>query len=96
MTSDRDSFGYTSFHAGLNARARCSVYANGTLPNLSMDGCGLGVTVYLAGDRIDADHVRFARDLLHQAERFAAEAKRLYAEAQTAQDGGKDSTASAA
>jgi len=52
---------------------------NGPLPNLSVSGGGLTMTLYLAGDVIDAGHVRFARDLVTQVQRFAAECERLHA-----------------
>jgi hypothetical protein len=94
MSGERESFGHTTLHAGGDAWVRCATYpATGHLPSLSVDGCGLGVTVYLAGEVINADHVRFARDLAAQAERFAAEAERLHAEAQAA-SGSKDAAAS--
>ena len=94
MSGERDSFGHVTFHAGQDARVRCSTYpTKGHLPSLSVDGCGLGVTVYLAGEVIDADHVRFARDLAHQAGRFVAEAERLYT---LANPGGDDAVSGAA
>jgi hypothetical protein len=36
------------------------------------------MTLYLAGEVIDAGHVRFARDLVTQVQRFAAECERLH------------------
>lgn len=83
MSADRESFGYTTLHAGPDAWVRCSTYTNGSLPSLSVDGCGIGVTIYLRGESITAEHVRFTRDLVRQAERFAAEAERLHNEHQT-------------
>ena len=92
MSSKRESFGHATVHAGPDAWARCATYTSGSLPSLSVDGRGVGVTVYLKGEQIDADHVRFARELAREAERFAAEAERLYAQAQASPGG--DGTAS--
>ena len=58
---------------------RCGTYTNGSLPNLSVYGRGVTMTLYLAGEVIDAGHVRFARDLVTEVQRFAAECERLLA-----------------
>jgi hypothetical protein len=79
------SFGGATLHAGADAWADCSIYADGHTPILTVHGGdGLRLAIYLRGEQITAGHTRFARDLLHQAERFAAEAERLYSQAQTA------------
>ena len=56
-----------------------ATYTNAPAPILSVSGGGLTMTVYLAGEVIDAGHVRFARDLVAQVQRFAAECERLHA-----------------
>ena len=73
MSEVMGTFGNMTLHAGPDAWVRCGTYANGPLPNLSVSGGGL------AGEVIDAGPVRFARDLLTQVQRFAAECERLHA-----------------
>ncbi len=79
MTDVMPTFGNMTLHAGPDAWVRCGTYTNGPLPNLSVAGGGLTMTLYLAGEVIDAGHVRFARDLVTQVQRFAAECERLHA-----------------
>jgi len=76
---DNDSFGHTTLHAGTDARVRCSTYRDGHLPSLSVDIPRMGITVYLAGEVITADHVRFAASLVQAAQKMAAECERLHA-----------------
>ncbi len=79
MSEVMGTFGSMSVHAGPDAWARCGTYTNGSLPNLSVAGGGVNMTLYLAGEVIDAGHVRFARDLVTEVQRFAAECERLHA-----------------
>ena len=79
MSEVMGTFGNMTLHAGPDAWVLCGTYTNGPLPNLSVSGGGLTMTLYLAGDVIDAGHVRFARDLVTQVQRFAAECERLHA-----------------
>ena len=79
MSEVMDTFGSMSVHAGPDAWVRCGTYTNGSLPNLSVSGGGVSMTLYLAGEVIDAGQVRFARDLVAQVQRFAAECERLHA-----------------
>ena len=83
MSEVMGTFGSMSVHAGPDAWVRCGTYTNGSLPNLSVASGGLTggltMTLYLAGEVIDAGHVRFARDLVAQVQRFAAECERLHA-----------------
>jgi hypothetical protein len=78
MSEVMGTFGHMSVHAGPDAWVRCGTYTDGALPNLSVDGGGVTMTLYLAGEVMDAGHVRFARDLVTQVQRFAAECERLH------------------
>jgi hypothetical protein len=79
MSAVLPTFGSMSLHAGPDASVHCGTYTHGPLPNLSVHGRGVTMTLYLAGEVIDAGHVRFARDLVTQVQRFAAECERLHA-----------------
>ncbi len=84
----RPTFGSATMHVGPDGWVHFSAYDDGHLPNLSVHGGGIGLTVYLSGEVIDADHVRFARELAGAARKFAAECERLQVE-DTKAAGGK-------
>jgi hypothetical protein len=68
-----------SVHAGEGARVACYTYPT-TTPILDISQHGVGLAISLADrDAVPSEHaVRFARELAREAERFAAEAERLY------------------
>jgi hypothetical protein len=73
------SFGGASVHIGPDGWALCHTYGGGTtLPSLYVHAGRLGITVYLSGQTITADHVRFSAELAKCAEQFAAECARMY------------------
>lgn len=74
-----ETFGGASLYPGPDARAYCEVFGNGSPPRLNVDGHGMALTVFLPGRVIDADHVRFARELAEAARQFAEECERLRA-----------------
>jgi len=73
------TFGGASIYPGPDARAYCEVFGNGSPPRLNVDGNGMALSVFLPGRVIDADHVRFARELAGAARQFAEECERLHA-----------------
>ena len=73
-----NTFGGASLYAGPDARAYCEVFENGYTPRLNIDGGGMALTVFLPGRVIDADHLRFARELAEAAQQFAEECQRLH------------------
>ncbi|HUY51970.1 MAG TPA: hypothetical protein VMV92_40775 [Streptosporangiaceae bacterium] len=74
-----DSFGGASVHVGPDGWALCHTYSGGaTLPSLYVHAGRLGITVYLSGETIIADHVRFSGELAKAAEQFAAECARMH------------------
>ena len=58
-----DSFGGASVHVGPDGWALCSTYSGASLPSLYVHAGRLGMSVYLSGETITADHVRFAEEL---------------------------------
>ena len=79
MSGALDTFGGAWLHAGSDARAQCQVFEDGHLPVLSVEGAAIGLTVFLPGPVITADHLRFARELATEARQFAEECERLHA-----------------
>jgi hypothetical protein len=73
------TFGGAWLHAGADARAQCQVFEDGHLPFLNVEGAAAGLSVFLPGPRVTADHLRFARELATEARRFADECERLHA-----------------
>lgn len=73
------SFGSQWVHAGADSGVHCSTYP-GEAPILALD-TGRTSTNITVADRndVDADAVRFARELAEAAQQFAAECERLYA-----------------
>ena len=73
-----DSFGGASVHVGPDGWAMCSTYSGASLPSLYVHAGRLGMSVYLSGETITADHVRFAEELAKVAVEFAAECARMH------------------
>ena len=82
-----DSFGGASVHVGPDGWALCHTYSGARLPSLFVHAGRLSMTVYLSGETITADHVRFAEELAKVAVEFAAECARMH-EARQASDAG--------
>ena len=83
-----DSFGGASVHVGPDGWALCHTYSGGaTLPSLFVHAGRLSITVYLSGETITADHVRFTEELAKVAAEFAAECARMH-EARQASNAG--------
>jgi len=83
-----DSFGSASVHVGSDGWALCHTYSGGaTLPSLYVHAGRLGITVYLSGETITTDHVRFAGELAKAAEQFAAECARMHEARQVSNTG---------
>ncbi len=74
----RPTFGSATMHVGPDGWVHFSAYDDGHLPNLSVHGGGISLTVYLSGEVTDADHVRFAQELASATRKFAAECERLH------------------
>jgi hypothetical protein len=73
------SYASMSLHAGEGARVACYTYPT-TTPILDISQHGACLNISLAErDAVPSEHaVAFARELAREAERFAAEAERLY------------------
>jgi isocitrate/isopropylmalate dehydrogenase len=71
-------------HVGSDWTVQCWTYPD-QAPILNIHAATTAVAFSIAGDRVGAEAVKFARDLLRQVERFAAEAERLHAEQQAAE-----------
>jgi hypothetical protein len=82
--ADGGSFGSASMHVGpgSDSWALCHTYGGASLPSLYVHAGRLSMTVYLSGDTITADHVRFTSELAKAAEAFAAECARIHDAAQ--------------
>lgn len=63
---------------GPDGWALCHTYEGASLPSLYVHAGRLGITVYLSGETITADHVRFSCELAKVAEEFAAECARMH------------------
>ncbi len=86
--AEGESFGGASVHVGADGWVLCHTYSGGaTLPSLYVHAGRLGITVYLSGDAITADHVRFTSELAKAAAEFAAECARMQ-DARQASDAG--------
>ena len=72
------SFGGASVHVGPDGWALCNTYSGASLPSLYVHAGRLGMSVYLSGETITADHVRFSAELANAAEEFAAECARMH------------------
>lgn len=78
MSSTGGSFSHMSLHAGADWRVRCSAYEE-HVPILTLDAGDSSVSVSIAGHHATGEAVEFARALVREAERFAAELERLHA-----------------
>ncbi len=81
------SFGSASMHVGPDSWALCHTYSGARLPSLYVHAGQLSMTVYLSGDTITADHVRFSAELAEAAQAFAAECVRMHDTAQASNSG---------
>ena len=84
MSSDGGSFGRLGVHVGADWWVWCSTYPART-PILNIDAGPLGVVFNLRDDKADERAVEFARALVTEAQRFAAEVERLHTERQQAE-----------
>ena len=82
-----DSFASASVHVGPDGWALCHTYSGARLPSLFVHAGRMSMTVYLSGETITADHVRFAEELAKVAVEFAAECARMH-EARQASNAG--------
>ena len=81
------SFGSASVHVGADGWALCHTYDGASLPSLLVHAGRTSMTVYLSGDTITADHVRFSAELAKAAGEFAAECARMHDAAQASSTG---------
>lgn len=81
------SFGSASMHAGPDGWALCHTYGGASLPSLYVHAGRLSMTVYLSGDTITADHVRFSAEVAKAAGAFAAECARMHEAVQASSAG---------
>ncbi len=79
MSGAPGSFGRTSLHVGAGSRVECFTYKDKT-PILDISAGSASVAICIAGNGTDDAALTFARALVRQAERFAAEVERLHAE----------------
>jgi hypothetical protein len=79
VSSDGGSFGHLGVHVGADWRVTCSTYPART-PILDIDAGPVCVALSIRADGADERAVQFARALVAEAQRFAAEVERLYTE----------------
>ena len=84
MSSDGGSFSSLGLHVGSDSWTGCWEYPDHS-PILHITAAGTSVSVQLAQGPVGSEAVKFARDLLRGAERFAAEVERLHTERQQAE-----------
>jgi hypothetical protein len=84
VSGDGGSFGSLGLHVGSGSRTSCYEYPDHS-PILHITAASTSVSVQLAQGPIGTEAVKFARDLLRGAERFAAEVERLHNEQQQAE-----------
>jgi hypothetical protein len=84
VSSDGGSFGSLGLHVGSRSWTACWEYPDHT-PILNITAASTSVSVQLAQGPVGSEAVKFARDLLRGAERFAAEVERLHTEQQRAE-----------
>ena len=78
MSSAGGSFGNARLHVGTDWSVHCSAYAD-ALPILTVDAGSSGLAITLADRSVPGERgVEFARELVREAERFAAECERLH------------------
>jgi hypothetical protein len=81
VSSDGGSFGSLGLYVGSGSWTGCWEYPDHG-PILHITAASTSVSVQLAQGPVGAEAVKFARDLLRGAERFAAEVERLHTEQQ--------------
>jgi hypothetical protein len=74
--SGRSSSTHLSLHVGSDWLVRCSVYPD-TTPILSVDVAGTALNITPDGRAADESAVRFALQLVRNAQEFAAEVERI-------------------
>jgi hypothetical protein len=84
VSSDGGSFGSLGLHVGPDSWTRCHAYPDHS-PILHITAASTSVSVQLVRGPVGSEAVKFARDLLRGAERFAAEVERLHTEQQQAE-----------
>jgi hypothetical protein len=84
MSSDGGSFGSLGVHIGTDSRVVCHAYPDHS-PILAVSAASTNVAFQLAQGPVGSEAVKFARDLLRGAERFAAEVERLHIEQRQAE-----------
>jgi hypothetical protein len=77
VSSDGGSFGSLGLHVGPDSRTWCWEYPDHS-PILHITAASTSVSVQIAQGPVGSEAVKFARDLLRGAERFAAEVERLH------------------
>ena len=85
MKSEGGSFSHLSAHVGTDWRVDCHTYDDHT-PILSVDAGNVAVSFSIADRRVDDAALFFSRALARDAQAFAAEVERLYAEQADAGD----------
>ncbi len=90
MKSEGGSFSHVSVHIGADWRVDCHVHSDYT-PILNVDAGSAAVSFSIMGRCADDAALLFARSLVREAQVFAAEVERLYAEQDDAGDSGDDS-----
>jgi hypothetical protein len=81
VSSVGGSFGSLGLQVGSDSWTRCHAYPDHS-PILHITAASTSVSVQLAQGPVGSEAVKFARDLLRGAERFAAEVERLHTEQQ--------------
>jgi hypothetical protein len=84
VSSDGGSFSSLGLHVGSDSWTSCWEYPDHG-PILHITAASTSVSVQVAQGPVGSDAVKFARDLLWGAERFAAEVERLHTERQQAE-----------
>jgi hypothetical protein len=76
--SDGNSFVHLGVHVGSDWTVRCNTYPDHT-PILDVDAGGTAVAFCIRGRGAGQSAVEFARELVRQAQVFAAEVERMHA-----------------
>ena len=84
MSSDGGSFGSLGLHVGSDSWTWCHAYPDHS-PILHITAASTSVAVQVAQGPVGSEAVKFARDLLRGAERFAAEVERLHTDQRQAE-----------
>jgi hypothetical protein len=84
MSSGGGSFSSLGLHVGSDSWTSCWEYPDHS-PILHITAASTSVSVQVAQGPVGSEAVKFARDLLRGAERFAAEVERLHIDQQQAE-----------